>query len=86
MAKRTTVTFGLASGLRVSKASSVTGSGGRGREMRSCRHFRIWSRTAEERSEEGRGEKREKRKERGEGRERRREEEEEEERKGEERG
>ena len=40
---RIVVTFGLASGLRVSKVSTVTGiQGGRGRETQNCRHF--WTR------------------------------------------
>ena len=42
---RTVLTFGLASGLRVSKVSTVTGiRGGRGREAQNCRHF--WTRLA----------------------------------------
>ena len=40
---RAVVTFGLVSGLRVSKVSTVTGiAGGRGRETQNCRHF--WTR------------------------------------------
>ena len=40
--RRTVVTFGLVSGFRVSKASTVTGREGRGRETQNCRHF--WTR------------------------------------------
>ena len=41
--RRTVVTFGLVSFLRVSKVSTVTGiGGGRGRETQNCRHF--WTR------------------------------------------
>ena len=41
VAKRgSVVTFGLASGLRVSKVPTVTGiGGGPGRETQNCRHF-----------------------------------------------
>ena len=45
---RIVVTFGLVSGLRVSKVSTVTGiGGGHGREMQNCRHF--WTRLASSR-------------------------------------
>ena len=41
--RRTVVTFGLVSGLCVSKVPTVTGiGGGRGRETQNCRHF--WTR------------------------------------------
>ena len=46
--RRTVVTFGLVSRLRVSKASTVTGiRGGRGRKTQNCRHF--WTRLASSR-------------------------------------
>ena len=40
--RRTVVTFGLVSGLRVSKVSTVTNRKGPGRETQNCRHF--WTR------------------------------------------
>ena len=42
--RRTVVTFGLVSGLCVSKVSTVTDRGGPGRETQHCRHF--WTRLA----------------------------------------
>ena len=55
--RRTVVTFGLVSGLRVLKVSTVTGiGGGRGRETQNCRHF--WTRLWREERREERGEKR----------------------------
>ena len=81
--RRTVVTLGLVSGLRVSKVSTITGiGGGRGRETQNCHHF--WTRLGSSRLKNvnchrdrggpGRGERRERKGERREERRDRREE------------